>query len=53
MASHLEAPYAGCGTDLTRTEKTATHTLQLPLHRDLTDADVDYVIERICALACQ
>jgi perosamine synthetase len=36
MASHLEPPYAGTGTELPHTEHVAANTLQLPMHPGLS-----------------
>jgi perosamine synthetase len=51
MASHLEAPYREQAPRLPHTEATAASTLQLPLFPDMSDEDVDAVIEALEAVA--
>jgi perosamine synthetase len=50
MASHLEPPYRGLGSRLPNTETLAEWAFQLPIFPDLSEVDVDYVIERLLAL---
>jgi dTDP-4-amino-4,6-dideoxygalactose transaminase len=48
---HLFSAYAGRGVVLPRTETVAPRLLTLPLHPGLTDADVDLVVDGLCAAA--
>jgi perosamine synthetase len=51
-AIHEEAAYAGEPVaDLSHTEEAARDTLMLPLFPDLTDAQQDYVIDRVISHA--
>jgi len=51
MAIHQEDAYAGQGPfDLPHTEAAAAEALMLPLYPDLTDAEQDFIIERLAAL---
>jgi len=49
MASHLEQPYQGMGLRLPNTENLAKWAFQLPIYPDLSESEVDYVIERLLA----
>jgi perosamine synthetase len=51
MASHLEPPYRGLRVSLPHTEAAAARTLQLPMHPGLTQAQQDYIIERLDELS--
>jgi perosamine synthetase len=47
MAIHLEASYAGSGSELPHTEAAARDVVLLPLFPGLADEDQDYVVERL------
>jgi perosamine synthetase len=49
MAIHEEAAYRGPHADLRHTEGAAREALMLPLFPDLTEAQQDYVIERLAS----
>lgn len=49
MASHLEPAYIGVECDLPHTEAVTRNTLMLPLFAGLTEAQQEYVIERLAA----
>ena len=50
MAIHMEAAYEGPATQpLPHTEETTMNTLMLPLFPDLTEAQQDYVVERLAS----
>jgi dTDP-4-amino-4,6-dideoxygalactose transaminase len=49
MAIHLEASYAGFHPGLRHTEAADRDVLMLPLYPDLSDAEQDYVLDRLAA----
>ena len=49
MAAHEEEAYAGTAGPLPATEDVTRNTLMLPLFAGMTDAQQDYVIERLAA----
>jgi len=49
MASHLEEPYRHFGARLPHTEKVAAASLQLPIFPDMTDAEVERVLEKLAS----
>ncbi len=49
MLAHREAPYCGQAT-LPRSERASDESLLLPLYPGLTDADQDYIIEKLHAI---
>jgi perosamine synthetase len=51
MAIHEEGSYDGPHANLEHTEAAARDVLMLPLFPDLTDAEQDYVIDRLAAHA--
>jgi dTDP-4-amino-4,6-dideoxygalactose transaminase len=49
MAIHLESSYAGFHPGLPHTEAADRDVLMLPLYPDLSDAEQDYVLDRLAA----
>lgn len=49
MAIHHEAAYAGVAADLPHTDAAADQVLMLPLFPDMTEAQQDFVIDRLAA----
>ena len=49
MAAHLEPCYCGVAIrgSLTHTEAAARQTIVLPIYQDLTEADQDYVVDKL------
>jgi dTDP-4-amino-4,6-dideoxygalactose transaminase len=54
LPAHLQAPYADYGRgpgSLPQTERLAEEILSLPIHPELTDDDVDYVVSQVRAFS--
>jgi perosamine synthetase len=51
MAIHEEAAYADASVSLPHTEAAARDAVMLPIFPDLTEAEQDFVIDRLAAYA--
>jgi dTDP-4-amino-4,6-dideoxygalactose transaminase len=56
LPTHLQTPYAHYGQgpgSLPITEQLAKEVLSLPMYPELSDADVDYVADQVCAFSAK